>query len=212
MIIGITGGIGSGKSTIARELSQRGFAVYDCDREAKRIIAENKDVQAAIIQLLGPEAFREVPSDQVPSTMEYNTAYVAQRVFADPALLQALNAIIHPAVKEDILSLPSTGRLGGASVLFIESAILFEAGIDSLCDMIVLVNAPEDIRLERTLQRDYHGVASEENINKVRARIRAQRNLLADSCTQKKVLTVNNDGRTSIPHLADIICQYCAAS
>ena len=212
MIIGITGGIGSGKSTIARELSQRGFAVYDCDREAKRIIAENKDVQAAIIQLLGPEAFREVPSDQVPSTMEYNTAYVAQRVFAEPALLQALNAIIHPAVKEDILSLPSTGRLGGASVLFIESAILFEAGIDSLCDMIVLVNAPEDIRLERTLLRDYHGVASEENINKVRARIRAQRNLLADSCTQKKVLTVNNDGRTSIPHLANIICQYCAAS
>ena len=212
MIIGITGGIGSGKSTIARELSQRGFAVYDCDREAKRIIAENKDVQAAIIQLLGPEAFREVPSDQVPSTMEYNTAYVAQRVFAEPALLQALNAIIHPAVKEDILSLPSTGRLGGTSVLFIESAILFEAGIDSLCDMIVLVNAPEDIRLERTLLRDYHGVASEENINKVRARIRAQRNLLADSCTQKKVLTVNNDGRTSIPHLANIICQYCAAS
>ena len=212
MIIGITGGIGSGKSTIARELSQRGFAVYDCDREAKRIIAENKDVQAAIIQLLGPEAFREVPSDQVPSTKVYNTAYVAQRVFADPALLQALNAIIHPAVKEDILSLPSTGRLGGTSVLFIESAILFEAGIDSLCDMIVLVNAPEDIRLERTLQRDYHGVASEENINKVRARIRAQRDLLADSYTQKKVLTVNNDGRTSIPHLANIICQYCAAS
>ena len=212
MIIGITGGIGSGKSTIARELSQRGFAVYDCDREAKRIIAENKDVQAAIIQLLGPEAFREVPSDQVPSTMEYNTAYVAQRAFAEPALLQALNAIIHPAVKEDILSHPSTGRLGGASVLFIESAILFEAGIDSLCDMIVLVDAPEDIRLERTLLRDYHGVASEENINKVRARIRAQRDLLADSYTQKKVLTVNNDGRTSIPHLADIICQYCAAS
>ena len=227
MIIGITGGIGSGKSTIARELSRRGFAVYDCDREAKRLIAENKDVQAAIIQLLGPEAFREVPSDQVPSdqvpsdqvpsdqvpsTKVYNTAYVAQRVFADPALLQALNAIIHPAVKEDILSLPSTGRLGGASVLFIESAILFEAGIDSLCDMIVLVDAPEDIRLERTLLRDYHGVASEENINKVRARIRAQRNLLADSYTQKKVLTVNNDGRTSIPHLADIICQYCAAS
>ncbi len=203
MIIGITGGIGSGKSTIARELSQRGFAVYDCDREAKRIIAEDKDVRRQLIALLGTEAFMNGV---------YNTAYVASRVFADPALLQALNAIIHPAVKEDILSLPSTGRLGGASVLFIESAILFEAGIDSLCDMIVLVDAPEDIRLERTLLRDYHGVASEENINKVRARIRAQRNLLADSCTQKKVLTVNNDGRTSIPHLADIICQYCAAS
>ena len=77
MIIGITGGIGSGKSTIARALAARGYAVYDCDKEAKRIIAENKDVQQQIIALLGEEAFIEGI---------YNTAYVAQRVFHEPEL------------------------------------------------------------------------------------------------------------------------------
>ena len=94
MIIGITGGIGSGKSTIARALAARGYAVYDCDREAKRIIAENKDVQQQIIALLGPEAF---------VNGVYNTSYVAQRVFREPELLERLNLIVHPAVKADII-------------------------------------------------------------------------------------------------------------
>ena len=70
MIIGITGGIGSGKSTIARELARRGFVVYDCDQEAKRIIAENADVQQEIIDLLGEEAFIKVQSDKVQSTKD----------------------------------------------------------------------------------------------------------------------------------------------
>ena len=94
MIIGITGGIGSGKSTIARALAARGYAVYDCDKEAKRIIAENKDVQQQIIALLGEEAFIEGG---------YNTAYVAQRVFREPELLERLNHIVHPAVKENLI-------------------------------------------------------------------------------------------------------------
>ena len=205
MIIGITGGIGSGKSTIARELSQRGFAVYDCDREAKRIIAENKDVQAAIIRLLGPEAFREVPSDKVPSTKVYNTAYVAQRVFDDAHLLTELNAIIHPAVKEDILSLPSTGRLGGAPILFVESAILVEAGLDTICDKIIVIEAPEEVRIARTIERDYGGVATEENINKVRARMRAQKSPAPEK-TQGKYYRVANDGRLVLSRVVNLIC------
>lgn len=205
MIIGITGGIGSGKSTIARELSQRGFAVYDCDREAKRIIAENKDVQAAIIQLLGPEAFRDVQRDNVLCTKEYNTVYVAQRVFADAHLLTELNAIIHPAVKADILSLPSTGRLGGAPVLFIESAILVEAGLDTICDKIIVIEAPEEVRIARTIERDYGGVATEENINKVRARIRAQKSPAPEK-TQGKYYRVANDGRLVLSRVVNLIC------
>ena len=90
-MIGITGGIGSGKSIIARALAERGFIVYDCDQEAKRIIAENTDVQRAIITLIGEESF---------VNGLYNTAYVAQRVFAEPKLLERLNAIVHPAVKD----------------------------------------------------------------------------------------------------------------
>ena len=100
MLVGITGGIGSGKSTIVQVLAARGYAVYDCDREAKRIIVENAEVRKAIIALLGTEAF--VPSPQHPFTGSYNTSYVSQRVFAEPELLQQLNAIVHPAVKADI--------------------------------------------------------------------------------------------------------------
>ena len=185
-IIGLTGGIGSGKSTIAQELGKQGFAVYDCDREAKRIIAENNEVQQAIIALLGEEAF----VDGI-----YNTQYVAQRVFADPQLRQQLNQIIHPAVKNDILL---------KQPRVIESAILCEAGLDRLCDKIVVVEAPEDIRIERVLARDYKGDASLANIGKVRARVQAQANAY-DAIPQQKRLTIINDGQTPIVHLVQSI-------
>jgi dephospho-CoA kinase len=209
MLVGITGGIGSGKSTIAQVLAARGYAVYDCDREAKRIIVENAEVRKAIIALLGTEAF--VPSPQHPFTGSYNTSYVSQRVFAEPELLQQLNAIVHPAVKEEIRVQSSEVRVQNSefSVLFVESAILFEAGIDSLCDRIVVVDAPEEVRLQRTIARDYHGEATEEHINKVRARMRAQQfRPTEEQKATKKVLTVNNDGRTSISDLANEIIQF----
>ena len=198
MIIGLTGGIGSGKSFLAQALAQRGFTVYDCDREAKRIIAENKDVQAAIKDLLGEEAFIEG---------KYNTAYVAQRVFAEPQLLEKLNKIVHPAVKADILS-PFTSHL---SPLFVESAILFESGLDGLCDKIVVVTAPEDVRIARTIARDYQGAATPENINKVRARIRAQKEIPAGTgVSQGKLLTVVNDGSSVLSSIIDRISRFAA--
>ena len=209
MLVGITGGIGSGESTIVQVLAARGYAVYDCDREAKRIIVENAEVRKAIIALLGTEAF--VPSPQHPFTGSYNTSYVSQRVFAEPELLQQLNAIVHPAVKEDIRVQSSEFRVQNSefSVLFVESAILFEAGIDSLCDRIVVVDAPEEVRLQRTIARDYHGEATEEHINKVRARMRAQQfRPTEEQKATKKVLTVINDGRTSISDLANEIIQF----
>ena len=200
MIIGITGGIGSGKSTIARELARRGFVVYDCDQEAKRIIAENSDVQQEIIDLLGEEAFIKVQSDKVQST-KYNTEYVAKRVFEDSRLLEALNAIVHPAVGLDIMKRKPD---------FVESAILYESGLDILCDRIIVVDAPEEIRIARTIARDYHGDASPANINKVRARIKAQGGLSIQhsevSIQDSEVrLIVNNDGKTSVAELADEI-------
>ena len=197
MLIGITGGIGSGKSTIARALAARGFTVYDCDREAKRIIAENKEVQQQIISLFGEDSF---------VNGIYNTAYIAQRVFSNPSLLAQLNAIIHPAVKADILSLlPSTGRSGG--VFFIESAILYEAGLDSLCDKIIVVDAPEDIRIARTIARDYNGLSSPDNINKVRARIHAQEHIQQPH-PDRKTIVVLNDGSTPIPEIVEKLTQW----
>lgn len=194
MIIGLTGGIGSGKSTIARELAKRGFTVYDCDSEAKRIIAEDKAVQADIIALLGPDSFVFSPSSLGPS---YNTSYVAQRVFAEPELLEQLNAIVHPVVKKDILSTLSSQL----SAFFIESAILYEAGLDKLCSKVIVVDAPEELRIARTIARDYNGQATPDNIEKIRVRIHAQQTPSGD-------LRIINDGLTPIPELADTILQY----
>lgn len=193
MIIGLTGGIGSGKSFLAQELAKRGFAIYDCDREAKRIIAQNQDVQAAIKDLLGEEAFVEGT---------YNTAYVAKRVFEDPELLKGLNKIVHPEVAKDILIKKPD---------FVESAILFESGLDQLCDKIVVVDAPEEVRIARTIARDYQGAATPENINKVRARIRAQKEIPASTeVPQGKLLTVINDDASILSCIIDRISSFAA--
>ena len=95
MIIGITGGIGSGKSVIAKQLRQMGYEVYDTDSEAKRLIVEDANVRKQITALFGEEVYQ----DGV-----YQTALVAQKVFADQTLLAHLNAIVHPAVHQDILN------------------------------------------------------------------------------------------------------------
>ena len=197
MLIGITGGIGSGKSTVARELAKQGFAVYDCDAEAKRIVSEDRDVQRAIVDLLGAGAFKSyIVNDQIVNI--YNTAYVAQRVFAEPDLRQRLNAIIHPAVRQDIIR-----RHEVVSPLFVESAILYEAGLDTLCEAIVEVEAPEAIRLERTIDRDYQGIASPENIEKVRARMRAQEEGRGKREELRvKRIAVLNDGQKPVEELA----------
>ena len=199
MIIGITGGIGSGKSTIARALARCGYTVYDCDREAKRIIAENEKVQQAIVELLGEKSFIEVQEDNVQSTKEkvYNTAYVAKRVFAEPELLEKLNHIVHPEVASDIVAKEPD---------FVESAILYSAGFHDLCQRIIVVHAPEEVRIARTIARDFHGEATEEHINKVRARIRVQGEYEYE--TLQPTLYINNDGKTPIPEIVEKITQW----
>lgn len=206
MIIGLTGGIGSGKSTIANGLAKRGYAVYDCDREAKRIIAQNQTVQAAIIDLLGEEAFTTNPLTTNPLIRTYNTAYVAQRVFAEPQLLDALNSIVHPAVLKDLRDLKDLKDL-----LFVESAILFESGIAPLCDKIIVVEAPEEVRIARTIARDYQGQATPANIDRVRARIRAQQKSPASTeALQGKIYTVLNDGSLVLSRVIDLVCDIAA--
>ena len=182
-MIGITGGIGSGKSTIAQELVKRGFTVYDCDHEAKRISVEDAGVRMAMVGLLGEETY---------TGGKYNTAYVAQRVFADNGLREQVNGIVHPAVKQDIRAKQPD---------FVESAILYEAGLDRLCDKVIVVDAPEEVRITRTIARDYHGDALPANINKVRARMYAQ-------AKHKGDLTINNDGKTSVAELVEKIMHW----
>ena len=200
MIIGITGGIGSGKSVISKQLRKMGYSVYDTDSEAKRIIVEDATVREQMTALFGEEVYQ----DGV-----YQTSFVAQQVFADKNLLAKLNAIVHPAVKQDIItkfrssgvtSEPSTPseplNSHPRGLFFIECAILFQAGFDVLCDKVVAVTAPEDIRLERVIARDHS------DMNKVRARMRAQE---AEKDLLRADIVVNNDGQTTIPTLCEEI-------
>ena len=192
MIIGITGGIGSGKSTIAEQLREMGYAVYDTDSEAKRLIVEDAGVREEIEQLFGKEVYK----DGV-----YQTALVAQRVFADQSLLAQLNAIVHPAVKADILRWVE--NINHPTLCFVECAILYQAGFDTLCDKVVVVTAPEEVRLQRAVTRDHS------TIEKVRARMRAQE---VEKDIERADLIVNNDGKTEITaiclQIRDFFCNF----
>lgn len=182
MLIGITGGIGSGKSTICRALAQRGYPVYDTDSRAKELIIHHPDVRRQMIDLFGEDIYDEDV---------YFTSKVAAQVFAHPDLLARLNAIVHPAVRQDILQWQKSLA---HPFSFVESAILFSSGLNRLCDYTVCVDAPEHIRIARTIRRD--GT----DINKVRARIHAQKNE-ADLCD----LVLCNDGQTPITQLLDCL-------
>ena len=183
MVVGLTGGIGSGKSTIARQLRMMGYMVYDSDSQARRIIVEDLSVRKQLIQLFGEEVF----IDGV-----YQTNIVAQQVFADKCLLEKLNAIVHPAVRADIEK--QKASMGVGELLFVECAILYSSGIHALCDKVVLVTAPEEIRLQRTIQRDHS------TIDKVRARMRAQE---CEWQHQQVDVVLHNDGSRSINELCN---------
>ena len=195
MIVGITGGIGSGKSTIAGQLREMGYAVYDTDSEAKRLITEDAIVRQQIEQLFGSEAY---------TNGVYQTAWVAQRVFADKSLLAQLNAIVHPAVKTDILrwtqtinnATPHYTTLHHTTPCFIECAILYQAGFNTLCDKVVAITAPEEVRIDRVITRDHS------TIEKVRARMRAQD---LEQNLQRADIVVNNDGTHPISELCEQI-------
>jgi len=165
-----------------------GYAVYDTDSEAKRLIATDTAVREALIRLLGEETYSPDGT--------YQTAYVASQVFQDKQLLAALNGIVHPAVRRDVELWAARETMRTHRPVFLESAILFESGFDSLCHRIVLITAPEEIRLSRVMRRD------QTDIDKVRARIHAQMN--DTELSRRADLTIVNDGSQTIEQL----CQY----
>lgn len=142
MKVGITGGIGSGKSTVCRLFAQRGIAVYDSDREAKRLMTEDGALRAGITARFGAESY-------VDGAL--NRRYLASRVFSDAQALADLNALVHPAVRSDFASWAE--RQAGPYVI-LESAILFEVGLEGAVDRTVAVLAPLELRLSRTCRRD----------------------------------------------------------
>lgn len=140
--VGITGGIGSGKSTVCAILAEFGVAVYDSDSRAKRLMNEDNTLREHLAERFGSEVY---------CVEGLNRRYLAERVFGNPEELKALNAIVHPAVMDDFdrWALEQEG-----SYVVLESAILFEASLDRRVDVSVAVMAPEELRIERAMQRD----------------------------------------------------------
>ena len=129
MKIGITGGIGSGKSYVCELLKARGIEVYDCDQAAKRIIRTSEDVRQQLLQLIG----------------SLEKADIARFLLESDTNAKKIDAIVHPAVFRDFEE---------SGYQWMESAILYESGANKLVDRVVVVTAPEEVRIQRVMQRD----------------------------------------------------------
>ena len=142
-ILGITGGIGCGKSFVSSILKEcYSIPVYDCDREAKRLMSSDEGIRGKLIGLVGEEVY----SGEV-----LNRKLLADFLFSNADNAQCVNAIVHPAVWSDFLRWAKDQR---CPLVALESAILFECGFNARMDYVLFVDAPEDVRLHRAMQRD----------------------------------------------------------
>ena len=188
--LGITGGIGSGKSVVARLLQVMDVPVYLTDDAAKRLMTDSPDIRRELSALAGAEVYRPDGS--------LNRALLAAYMFGHPDRVARVNAIVHPRVKADFLRWCGEQERRGFPLVGMECAILYESGFDSLVDRVLTVSAPMDIRLQRVMRRD---TAREEQVRK---RIAHQ---LDDSLLVSRAdFVVTNDGSTPLlPRLYDIL-------
>lgn len=187
--IAITGGIGSGKSYVSNLLKERGIPIYNADDEAKRLMLTNKDIRRDLIALLG---------DSVYENGVLNKPILASYLFADANNAARINRIVHPRVKADFRRWLEERR--DVQIAGLECAILFEAGFENTVDSVVMVYAPETIRIKRAMMRDSATEAQ------IRARIALQMND-EEKCRQSDFVIVN-DGISSLePQLTNLITQ-----
>ncbi len=150
-IIGLTGGIGSGKTTVAKMFSDLGIPIYIADEEAKKLSDSSPIIRKELVELLGEEAY---------SNNKLNRKFVAEKIFTDKALLANVNAIIHPRVGDHFMKWASAQN---SPYVIKEAAILFENGGYVSCDAVILVTAPKSIRIERVMKRDDSSLQEIEN-------------------------------------------------
>jgi dephospho-CoA kinase len=185
--VGLTGGIGSGKSTIAQIFEVLGIPVSYADREAKRVMNEDPDLRAAIIAQFGAEAY---------SGGALNRPWIAARVFSDPAGLATLNALVHPAtIREGDRWMQSLS--GKAPYAIREAALIFESAAAGHLDFVIGVFAPLSLRIHRTIHRD--GLTREEVLQRMRYQIDEEIKMrLCDAVVQ-------NDGVAALlPQVLDL--------
>ncbi len=177
--IGITGGIGSGKSVISRILKTMGYPIYDSDSWAKILMNNSPTICQALTNKFGAETY---------SIEGLNRAYLAQQIFNNKANLAFVNSIVHPTVCNHFIQWAENQH---SEFVFIESAILFSSGLDKILDKTIYVDAPQELRLQRAMLRDN---ASAENIT-VRINNQSHDNEYAHSHSD---FIIQNDNQTLI--------------
>ncbi len=140
--VGLTGGIGSGKTTVANFFSELGIPIYYADLEARRLMKSSSLIKRKLIKEFGNDAYKDG---------ELNTSFLASIVFKDKSKLAQINSIIHPEVAKDFLSWI---KKQNAPYVIEESAILFENNLIDHFDYIITVTAPADVRINRIIKRD----------------------------------------------------------
>lgn len=145
--VGVTGNIGSGKSTVCSIFQWLGVPIYEADLAVKRLYGEHEGLKKSLLSLLGDGAYN--------SNGDFDTAWVRQRVFANDALRSALNALVHPIVFNDFARWCGEKKAQNHPYVIKEAAILFESGADATVDLVVGVLAPLDVRRQRVLARDH---------------------------------------------------------
>lgn len=153
-IVGLTGGIGSGKTTIAKWFQEKSIPVYNSDNEAKRLMNESAEIKRKLVELFGEDAY---------VNNELNRKFISSKVFENKDLLEQLNQIVHPEVFKDFKIWIQNQT---APFVVKEAAILFESGSYHNCDYIVSVVADEEIRIQRVMERD--GISSEQVLSRIK--------------------------------------------
>jgi dephospho-CoA kinase len=179
---GITGGIGSGKSTVCRLFEALGVPVYDADYWAKWLLNHDYDLKKAVVALFGPDAYT--------ADGAYNRAYIGQIVFQDKAKLAALNALAHPAVEKHSQAWHDAQIAQGARYTLKEAALMIESGNHLKLDFLILVYAPENVRIQRVMTRD--------GATEAQVRARMQNQMPEDAKRALADAVIDNDGSKSL--------------
>ncbi|MEO9482645.1 MAG: dephospho-CoA kinase [Ekhidna sp.] len=179
-ILGVTGGIGSGKSTVCKVFETLGAITYYADNRAKWLMSNDGALVDEIKQLFGENAFKAGVLDR---------KYIADIVFKDQTVLERLNELVHPAVAKDVIQWIDDNK--EAPLLLKEAALLFETGSYKQLDKTILVTAPADMRIQRVLQRDVHRPESEVRSIMDKQMSDADKIPLAD-------YIIENDGKQSV--------------
>lgn len=189
--LGITGGIGSGKSVISEILRTKGIPVYNADEEAKRLMVQDENLRSLLMNLLGDDIYY--------GDGTLNKKKIASMIFSDQTLLTKVNQTIHPAVGKDFLSWEQNEAQKSKEIIALESAILFESKLDIEFDKTILVYAPLDVRIKRVMKRD------SATFEQVQARVKNQSD--EESKRLKADFIIENDLQAVLPQINQILSQ-----